>query len=416
MTMPWIRTNTSTTDRSCKFQLLLIFVVVLLVKDFVFLYETAFLSIQGSIDSEQLPWPQQQQQQQQRPPSPSNNGPSSNDRTTGICRHAKTLFDNMTALEEAIAAAKAFYLDGGNLKALQEYLDNQVQATYEHHNLTFLPKNSPTEAQTNIVPYLKDHYEKEKHLYAARGGYGQDLPGAFHNVEKHSPLMLEARWIDVREPVSRARWEVSMGPAGPNCTNVSSYGSRYQQKNLCDATIDADCHILSIGSNDQWGFENGVLQKLPHCHTHTFDCTLRGYPKRKPNNNNSHFYPHCIAEKASVKSDRQYLTYEQMWRETGAQSAPKALKIDIEGFEYDVWANSILASPSTLWPEQVIMELHYATRMVDLPWMLRMRQAGELSLFFALMFQKGGYMPVIQFWQRWPTLVEVLMVRVLCND
>jgi hypothetical protein len=393
------KTTAPTTGSTCKFQLLLVFVVVLLVKDFALLHETsiASLSIQASTDSEQ--------QHQAR---------SSNDRT--ICPHAKTLFGNMTTLEEAIAAAKSFHLDGGNLKALQEYLDGQVQPTYEHHDLKFLPKSTPTEAQTNVVPYLKDHYEKEKHLYAARGGYGQDLPGAFQDAEKKSAVLMGGRWIDVREPVTQARWEVSMGPAGPNCTSVSSYGRGYEKKHLCDVPVDGECHILSIGSNDQWGFERGVLSKTPHCHTHTFDCTLPGKPKRKPNHPNVHFYPYCISTKAEVKNGRQYLTYTQMWNETGVQSAPKALKMDIEGFEYDVWANTILTSPSTLWPEQVIMELHYATRMVDLPWMLRMRQAGEFSLFFALMFQKGGYVPVYQFWQLWPTLVEVLMVRMLCSN
>ena len=26
-----------------------------------------------------------------------------------------------------------------------------------------------------------------------------------------------------------------------------------------------ECNIFSIGSNDQWGFENEVVQKLPNC-------------------------------------------------------------------------------------------------------------------------------------------------------
>ena len=337
---------------------------------------------------------------------------------TKLCRHANDLVSNSSALEEAIAKAKAFHIDGGNLKALQDYLDRQIQHSYEDYDLKFIPntvnKNSP-KVTHNVVTHLKEHYIKNHPLYAVRGGYGQNLPGHFEGA-KENKFLVEGRWISVREPVTRERWEVSMGPIGPECNHLTSFGTRHETKYLCDMPVDQECHILSIGCNDEWGFEIDVQNKMSHCHTHTFDCTLKGPPKRKPNNPKIHFYPYCISAQNEEKDGRKYLTYEEMWKETGVTQAPKVLKMDIEGFEYDVWTGSILKSPSEMWPEQVIMELHYSTRMVDLPWMLRQLQAGELALFVELLFRKGGYLPAHQFWPTAPSLVEVLMIRVLCNE
>ena len=354
-----------------------------------------------------------------------------------ICPHAKDMFGNLSAIEEAIVRAQNFHVHGGNLKALQEFLDAQIHFTYEHYNLNFQPNSEPVWSTINqenktqssptatllsndIVLFLKEHYETEKQLYSVRGGYGQELPGQFKG--DNSKAMIGGRWVDVVEPHSPDRWKISMGPVGPNCTNLTSFGMGYEQKYLCDSprttamhNQEDECHILSIGSNDQWGFERDVLNLRSNCHTHTFDCTLPGPPKKQPKHTNMHFYPYCISSKTETKNGRQYLTYEELWSKTGVPTAPTAMKIDVEGFEYDVWAHGILTASSTIWPEQVIMEMHYSTRMVDLPWMLRQRQTGELALFFSLLFQKGGYIPAYQFWQVHAPLLEVLMVRVICR-
>eukprot|EP00986_Skeletonema_menzelii_P019583 scaffold28514_cov331-Skeletonema_menzelii.AAC.1 len=63
--------------------------------------------------------------------------------------------------------------------------------------------------------------------------------------------------------------------------------------------------------------------------------------------------------------------------------------MDIEGFEYSVILNSILSSDPLMWPEQIMMEVHWATRMVDVPWMPRTRSASELALFFGVLFNRG---------------------------
>ena len=79
------------------------------------------------------------------------------------CRHANALVANSSALEEAIAKATAFHIDGGNLKALQDYLDRQIQHSYEDYDLKFIPntdkKNSP-KVTHNVVTHLKEHTSK----------------------------------------------------------------------------------------------------------------------------------------------------------------------------------------------------------------------------------------------------------------
>ena len=63
------------------------------------------------------------------------------------------------------------------------------------------------------------------------------------------------------------------------------------------------------------------------------------------------------------------------------------LKMDVERFEFDVLSSMLARS---MWPEQIMMEVHWATRMVDVSTMLRIIQAAELSLFFGMLFTHGG--------------------------
>ncbi|KAL3909323.1 MAG: hypothetical protein SGILL_008131 [Bacillariaceae sp.] len=187
------------------------------------------------------------------------------------------------------------------------------------------------------------------------------------------------------------------------------------------------CHIFSIGSNDQWGFETSVREKLPNCHTHTFDCTLKGLPKHQPKNDDKvHFYPYCVSGgnddgsdtyQQPKQDDRNYLSYHDLWKATSIQHPPKLLKMDVEGFEFDV-LTSMLASfeSSNYWPEQIMMEVHFITRMVDLDWMLRTRQSAELALFFDTLWNAGGYIPIkVQYFGEWcPSCMEILLLRVKC--
>mmetsp|Transcript_21860 Transcript_21860/g.40804 ORF Transcript_21860/g.40804 Transcript_21860/m.40804 type:complete len:212 (+) Transcript_21860:3-638(+) len=202
------------------------------------------------------------------------------------------------------------------------------------------------------------------------------------------------------------------------------------EKSFCITNENVqDCHIFSIGSNDQWGFESRVREQLPHCHTHTFDCTLDGPPKHKPQDDMVHFYPYCVSGATQDDSDnnqnnqngskRKYLSYNQLWETTLIQEPPTLLKMDVEGFEFDVLTAMFMEkfASSNTWPEQIMMEVHYITRMVDLDWMLRTRQAAELALFFDTLWNAGGYLPIkVQYFGTGcPSCMEILLLRVQCS-
>jgi hypothetical protein len=215
------------------------------------------------------------------------------------------------------------------------------------------------------------------------------------------------------------------------CKKIIQLGHSYESKFLCDLekqdtldkqsiSSDHDCHILSIGSNDQWGFEQSVLTQTS-CTVHTFDCTLEGgKPKRKPATDRVKFYNYCIASHNKTISGRMYGKFFELWNKAGIPSAPKLVKIDVEGFEYDVLTAMIsehLNNPNQakFLPEQIIVELHWATKMSDLPWLLRTRGAGEISLLVSTLYS-AGYMPVYTHYDHGcvPCL-EVLFVRVICS-
>ena len=344
-----------------------------------------------------------------------------------ICPSALNLFANTTELKQAINKNIDFHQHGGSLRSIETYLNSHMQSTIDRLGLKFSPNdNGPV---TNVINYLNEYYAKNK---VKRGGYGQPLPGRFSSPD-HGRIfrqtLFEKRWINVLEPSTWERFEAGIGPVGPDCTESVAFSKgTAEEKNICiekkNSNQDNDgkhtkeeCNVVSIGSNDQWGFEEEVTNhpKLGGCVTHTFDCTLtNNKPSHKPQNDNVKFYPYCIGEEGQAPP---YLTFDQMWKlaETSSKIPPQLLKMDIEGFEYSVVLNSILSSDPSIWPEQIVMEVHWATRMVDVPWMPRTRSAAELALFFGVLFNRGGYiLQHANFFPGCQTCLEVLLVRAVC--
>ncbi|KAG7341530.1 hypothetical protein IV203_023482 [Nitzschia inconspicua] len=290
-----------------------------------------------------------------------------------ICPNTQQLYaSNTTALEElhrTIEEAVAFHTQGGSLKSIQRFSDSQIHPTLERLDITFQErKRQSKSAAQKTVKIDEDLKEYVRHYNVRRGGYGQPLPIEF--IEKHPRTPTKdslvdtvlhgsqregKRWIDVMEIATPERFQVSLGPVGPSCPHMIHFSENegLKEKSFCIANgssakqID-ECHIFSIGSNDQWGFE---------------------------------------------------------------------MNMDVEGFEFDV-LTSMLSSfeTSKWWLEQIMMEVHFVTRMVDLEWMLRTRQSAELALFFGTLWNAGGYIPVKAqyFGKDCPSCMEVLLIRVRC--
>ena len=75
-----------------------------------------------------------------------------------------------------------------------------------------------------------------------------------------------------------------------------------------------------------------------------------------------------------------------------------------------------LGRPWSYWlPQQIMVELHWATRMTGVTWMPRTRTAAEIALMSNMMYSGGGYMPIFQNWvKQCPCCMEVLYFRTLC--
>lgn len=345
-----------------------------------------------------------------------------NDAATSICPSALKLFDNLTEITIAIADNIHFHQRGGNLDSIEKYLNGHMQNTMNYLDVQFTPNGEKSPAG-NAIQYLQDYYSKKT---VKRGGYGQPLPGALSSKLGQKMIdnaLFEKRWVNVIEPPKFERFLAGTGPVGPDCSHKITFAeTTYEEKNLCIAQTDNDnqqkeeeeeCNIISIGSNDQWKFEEEVMQKLPGCVTHTFDCTLKdNTPRNKPKTDNVKFYPYCIG---SNDAQPPYLPYHKIWEamQTSKKTPPKLLKMDVEGFEYDV-LNTVLSSDPSIWPEQIMMEVHWASRMVDLPWMPRTRTAAEIALFFGGLFNHGGYILSTSTFLGCEPCMEILLIKAVC--
>eukprot|EP00980_Cylindrotheca_fusiformis_P003731 scaffold825_cov147-Cylindrotheca_fusiformis.AAC.6 len=348
-----------------------------------------------------------------------------------FCSSAENLLQqDMSTLRDAYEAAEAFHNGGGNFKAIEKYLNSHMDKTLEAMDLRFFPDGESTDSESVTKKIIDLQREKDTQN---RGGYDQrSLPGYFLKGTTGKPIK-DLR-VNVIEPETDIRWDVGLGPiANTICKSMdrirSGEGKNYDDKFMCSyhemarnseskVAKKSNCSMISIGSNGQWGFEEEVVQAAD-CETHTFDCTVSD--PRKPSNPNIHFYPHCIANENKQIDGRMYTTYSKMMELAGLTEAPSLFKMDVEGFEFDVLAQMLEEamksdSMETL-PVQISVELHYATRMYDIPWRMRMLTAAEISSFMGMMYNRGGYLPV-HYEAIGPgcyPCAEILFVRVFCD-
>jgi len=380
-----------------------------------------------------------------------------------ICLSTISLFDSedhFATTRVAYAKAEAFHNGGGNLKSLEIFLNSHIDDTYKRHGISFVPKGSegPLPPNESISDTIKETLKKND--LNKRGGYDQrQLPGYF--TIANEKIIHKGRLIEVLEPHNGERWDYGIGPINNVCKSVDRISSKknkksYDDKFMCsynnlekgnksvllqDSTDDEniidsnkECAIVSIGSNGQWGFEENIAESTD-CVTHTFDCTV-SKDSRKPNIDSINFYPYCISSKDEVIEDRKYMTYSKMINQAGLTQPPALFKMDVEGFEFDVitqmleevWElkkKPLVFSDGSvesnglvdLLPSQISVELHFATRMFDLPWMLRTKTTAEIAMFIGMMYTRGGYM-LTKFEPTGPgcySCAEMLFVRVLCD-
>ncbi|KAL3944596.1 MAG: hypothetical protein SGBAC_001308 [Bacillariaceae sp.] len=360
-----------------------------------------------------------------------------------VCPQALSLLKGNSSMMASIHEGLELFHNGGrNLKLVEEYLNSHMDASIERLHMKYYPEGQseplPGAGVTSHIIEAQKKLDKHK-----RGGYDQrKLPGHFKTVDGKE---LQDFRVDSIEPFTAQRWHIGLGPIAEDaCRSVdrirSGKGRNYDDKFMCSYTDltttkdesttttqereqqqeapSSDCNMISIGSNGQWGFEETVVAST-NCITHTFDCTIQN-PK-KPNVDPIKFYPYCVANENKESEGRTFRTYKGLVEAAELTSPPDLFKMDVEGFEFDVMQQMLEEAHKSgtmdLLPTQISIELHYATRMYDLPWKMRTVTAAEIALFMGMMYNRGGYVPV-NYEEIGPgcySCAEILFVRVFCD-
>lgn len=170
-----------------------------------------------------------------------------------------------------------------------------------------------------------------------------------HSMQLSQQLESGERFVHPIEPGGHARFRVFepfvVCPPGSDLTRIGDDGDG--GKWLCASRhLKAPCLIISLGSNGQFDFERAVLDRFP-CEVHTFDCTS----KPETLHAKHRFHKLCIGKPAPG-----FVSLDEAVRLTGFQTLD-LLKMDIEGYEYDVVSS--WGSASNFLPKQLSVEVHY---------------------------------------------------------
>lgn len=147
------------------------------------------------------------------------------------------------------------------------------------------------------------------------------------------------------------------------------------EKRVCAALAAArPCVVVSIGSNNQWGFEEAVASEFSHCRVETFDCTVDATVPA-PLRSRVTFHPFCLG----VRDNAQELSWPGIVRRLGLTEPPAALKADIEGFEWDVFDALARSGAESLLPVSLSIEVHLWTEVREVRWQGRWRRPEETA-------------------------------------
>ena len=169
-------------------------------------------------------------------------------------------------------------------------------------------------------------------------------------------------------------------PAGCDLVNIPELVPGRKRgdddKRTCKRWLDeltTEDVVFSLGSNNEFGFEEQMLSCAPKSHIATFDCTLQNDdPTHKPKTRRVSFHPYCVGAQGGGERRDKF----REWGATSAMALSAAgtaagtasgraasigfLKMDIEGFEWTVLPE-VLRAPAERLPRQIAVEIHLAT-------------------------------------------------------
>lgn len=210
-----------------------------------------------------------------------------------------------------------------------------------------------------------------------------------------------------------SRWNI-LGKPIISC-KIESFGKGDEEKRFCWRE-EKDCVVFSVGSRGEFGFEEDIVTKT-NCMIHTFDCT-GDFPVPSHLKNRVIAYKLCLGD---PKYGTNFRTLQGLMRAANVKRV-SFLKMDIEGFEYDVLtniinnANEILeTNKMDIFPDQIAFEIHYLTQFPQLPFFGRDLSPGEIFSFMEFLFIEGGYVLAERNDNQFCAhCSEILLVKVLC--
>jgi hypothetical protein len=142
-------------------------------------------------------------------------------------------------------------------------------------------------------------------------------------------------------------WEPTLSCALEQRIGLMGDGGKW----ICDAyrlAAAEECNVVSIGSNNDWSFEQAIFRLNPHCKIFTFDHTI------VPVNVPAYVNFHKIGLGSS--DNGQILTLASALKEVGLENKTVDIfKIDCEGCEREIFSEFL-----NLNLRQILIELHSA--------------------------------------------------------
>jgi hypothetical protein len=190
-----------------------------------------------------------------------------------------------------------------------------------------------------------------------------------------------------------------IGPIHPQLCGspIESFGEGDDEKRFCGLTTIAqheksDCVILSIGSNNQWNFEEVIFNRT-QCRVETFDCTVKK-KAQPPAYIRSRVRLHRICLGTGHDNSSMYVSYSEMLSLAHiTNKAPTALKMDIEGWEWPVFKSMFEADrklKTSFLPIQVAFELHNLHPVKKHVQKVQ-RAPKEIAFFMDMLWRNGKY-------------------------
>jgi len=180
--------------------------------------------------------------------------------------------------------------------------------------------------------------------------------------------------------------EHSLILGGQQLNNSAGLRGQDGQKASCGLASHTACSIFSIGSYNEWSFEESIFDKTS-CNVFAFDCMLDSgiqVPSRVQSRVRG--YDVCLGPRDETINGRVFKSWESIVQLTGITAPPVYLKMDIEGYEWQVLDD--IVSSQSFNPKQIAFELHWgkSERVPFTP--------AQMAGFFQNLYEKGGYFVV----------------------